>query len=550
MRLWKLIAPLIGAFLLFASPAHAQQPAGAASRSNVQSVAVQDFFNNTTGLVTPSILLGYEQLVSTSYVNWVTDTGTTGTVFCLVSANCVISGAWSFATVPTIPIGSSLTNNGSTLSCTTATLAQLGCVRPDGSTITISVGGTITANTGAAASVTVGTTTVGSGTNTNCLYDNAGILGNEPCVTSLTAGIGLTTTQGSTNAGPITATGSLFADASYLEGYLGGVTLSNDATTPNSVIDIAKGVVASDDTTQLMKIAAFTKTTAGTWVVGSGNAGLDVGGVLASTWYNVYMIMRTDTNVVDVLLAQSPGITGVSITCTSASPAVCTWGGASPLALPFQNGATFQFTAGTAPTGFTLNTVYFVVASSQAAGTFELSATQGGSAINSTSTGTSLVGQSIPQLPASYSVKRRIGSIKTDGSSHILAFTQNGDEFLWGVPTVDVSVVAIATTAVLEIMNVPIGVKTNDKILLSSIAGANISLITLISSLDVADTTPVFEGVGLSQESQASGAQNAATAELSVRVNTSQQLRARANNASNATTLVTQGWIDTRGRFN
>jgi hypothetical protein len=37
-----------------------------------------------------------------------------------------------------------------------------------------------------------------------------------------------------------------------------------------------------------------------------------------------------------------------------------------------------------------------------------------------------------PSLPSGYSYYRRLGSVKTDGSSHILAFVQDEDTFYWG----------------------------------------------------------------------------------------------------------------------
>lgn len=91
-----------------------------------------------------------------------------------------------------------------------------------------------------------------------------------------------------------------------LAGYINGLTLSNDAVTPNTVLDIAAGVAASDDGTTLMTLAsAITKTT-GSWAVGSGNGGLDTGTVAANTWYHAFQIERTDTRVVDVLFSTSP----------------------------------------------------------------------------------------------------------------------------------------------------------------------------------------------------------------------------------------------------
>lgn len=74
-----------------------------------------------------------------------------------------------------------------------------------------------------------------------------------------------------------------------------------------------------------------------------------------------------------------------SITATHASPCVFTASGMT--ATNFPNGTPVQLT-GSLPGGFSTATTYYVVAAS--AGTFELSATIAGSAINSTTTGTGI----------------------------------------------------------------------------------------------------------------------------------------------------------------
>jgi hypothetical protein len=162
-----------------------------------------------------------------------------------------------------------------------------------------------------------------------------------------------------------------------LPNYLGGLTLSNDATTPNTVLDIAIGGASSDDNSALMVLAAtgFTKNCNAAWSVGSGNGALATGTSLAaSTWYHVFLIERIDTLVVDVLIS----------------------------------------TSATAPT-----------------------------------------------LPTSYTKKRRIGSIKTDSSSHILGFTQLGDRFYWQPQTgwneYSAATLAAATPTTLTLKLVPSG---------------------------------------------------------------------------------------------
>jgi phage tail sheath gpL-like len=87
--------------------------------------------------------------------------------------------------------------------------------------------------------------------------------------------------------------------------------------------------------------------------------------------------------------------TSSSVTATSASPAVFTWpGGALPANIA--NGTPIQLGGTAVPAGFTAGTTYYVVSASTA--TFELSATVGGSAINSTSTGTAVTATTAPAL--------------------------------------------------------------------------------------------------------------------------------------------------------
>ncbi len=145
--------------------------------------------------------------------------------------------------------------------------------------------------------------------------------------------------------------------------------------TPNTVIDVSAGACASDDAALIMSLGAFSKSISAAWSVGSGSAfgGLDTGTVAASTWYHVYVIERTDTGVVDVL---------ISLSATS------------------------------------------------------------------------------PTMPTNYTKKSRIGSIKTDASSHIRAFTQVGDYFNWTVSSApDVNVTTLGTTpTTFTLASVPTGV--------------------------------------------------------------------------------------------
>jgi hypothetical protein len=93
--------------------------------------------------------------------------------------------------------------------------------------------------------------------------------------------------------------------APVIYNYLGGLTLANDATP--TVIDVATGTAASDDNIAMMTLAnAMTKNCNAAWAVGSGNGALDSGSTIpANSWLHVFLIMRTDTGVVDVLVSAS-----------------------------------------------------------------------------------------------------------------------------------------------------------------------------------------------------------------------------------------------------
>ena len=72
--------------------------------------------------------------------------------------------------------------------------------------------------------------------------------------------------------------------------YLAGLTLSNDGTSPNTVLDIAAGVAADSTNAVMMTLGAFTKSTAGAWASGSGSNGMGNGlTIAANTWYDVIL---------------------------------------------------------------------------------------------------------------------------------------------------------------------------------------------------------------------------------------------------------------------
>lgn len=90
---------------------------------------------------------------------------------------------------------------------------------------------------------------------------------------------------------------------------IAGLTLSNNSGDAVNDLDIAAGAAQSDDATIANRVlltltSALTKRLDATWAVGTNQGGLDTGSVGNNT-YHVFLIMRPDTAVVDVLFSLS-----------------------------------------------------------------------------------------------------------------------------------------------------------------------------------------------------------------------------------------------------
>ena len=147
-----------------------------------------------------------------------------------------------------------------------------------------------------------------------------------------------------------------------------------------------------------------------------------------------------------------------------------------------------------------------------------------------------------PTLPTNYTLFRRIGSMKTDGSSLWTKFTQYGDDFYWSVPASDVGVTTSSLTAVLQTLSTPLGiqVKVFGSVLLGS-ADTN----CFVSSPDMVDT-PAGNTVGPLRGGGPSV--TVAGAYIPVFTNTSSQVRIRFDSSSAVYQMNTFGWSDRRGR--
>lgn len=155
-----------------------------------------------------------------------------------------------------------------------------------------------------------------------------------------------------------------------------------------------------------------------------------------------------------------------------------------------------------------------------------------------------------PTMPTNYDLKRRIGSIIRSGGA-IVAFVQNGDEFLLKTATADVDATNPGTSALTPTLTVPNGITVvhigNWSISDTTPAAPTLLLVTSPSQTDSAPSGTLVT-VRVSQAGatipQSSGAQ------VMTRTNTSAQVRYRldASTADTSIRCTTTGWIDTRGR--
>lgn len=93
--------------------------------------------------------------------------------------------------------------------------------------------------------------------------------------------------------------------AAYFHNYLSGLTLSNNVSDATNDIDIAAGV-ANDSTNArtLQLTSGLIKKLDASWAVGTNQGMRDTGSISNATWH-IFLIMRPDTGVVDVLASLS-----------------------------------------------------------------------------------------------------------------------------------------------------------------------------------------------------------------------------------------------------
>lgn len=253
---------------------------------------------------------------------------------------------------------------------------------------------------------------------------------------------------------------SAFQNIRPLKGYIYDLTMSNAADAAND-ITIAAGE-ATDETGEVVMVlpSAITKQLDAAWAVGNNAGGINTGAEAANTWYEVILIMRQDTGVVDVM---------------------------------------FSTTANRAT------------------------------------------------LPANYTHKRRIGWIRNDASSAIMAFTQVGDHFTLTTQVNDVAA-SKTTTATAATLTVPPNTIARFRATADMGTTVNANSVIVFSEIVEGNVTPAL-ATGIGSIGYWDLATGVGVGHFELRANGSSQIEYDMDVAVGAFDISTFGWIDMRRRL-
>lgn len=283
----------------------------------------------------------------------------------------------------------------------------------------------------------------------------------------------VTLTENGEAIGVVTDGSNWFIDARYTgasqplpRGYLAGFIMSNNGSDAAHDIDIAIGECRnSADGANLSLSSALTKQINAVWAEGTNQggfpSGLNSGIAQASTWYHMFVILKTDDTV---------------------------------------------------DAGFD----------------------------------TSLTAANLLTDATSYTEYRRIGSVLTDVSSNILAFTQTNDRFELDASINDTDVTNFGTTAVSYTLSVPTGITGMRALFMATLSKAAATPYCHFYSPNRSDEA-VDTATGIvSMRCQTAGVE--ASSIYDIVTNTSGQVRGVASTDSCTLDLRSFGWIDPRGK--
>lgn len=148
----------------------------------------------------------------------------------------------------------------------------------------------------------------------------------------------------------------------------------------------------------------------------------------------------------------------------------------------------------------------------------------------------------VAAVAAGHTKYRRIGSVLTDGSANIVQFFQSGDRFWLDVGVEDYDIANPGTSRVTTALSVPLGIQVVAQI--TCTIAYNAAGYTLFASPGQTDTAP-GDGSWTIRNYNNAAYQGRV---LGVLTDTSSQICFRCSAASMGTKILTEGWIDSRGK--
>ena len=255
------------------------------------------------------------QFISTISTGTAPFSVTSTTVVPNLNASALLGGTWAVpgtigSTTPNSGAFSTLTATGNvTLSglLTSGTLAYSVCADSSGHII---IESGVNCYSATATSVTVGTTTVASGTNGSLLYDNAGTLGNETLASLLTSPPAIGAVSPST--GKFTTVNGLTETALSVGWSIAGGTTSKTLTVSNTMT-----LAGTDgDTYTMPNITSTLAGVVGTGTQALGTSSIGSGSCATPVAITVTGAAATDQALLDSNAADMSGVTGYGVSAS------------------------------------------------------------------------------------------------------------------------------------------------------------------------------------------------------------------------------------------
>jgi hypothetical protein len=136
---------------------------------------------------------------------------------------------------------------------------------------------------------------------------------------------------------------------------------------------------------------------------------------------------------------------------------------------------------------------------------------------------------------------RRLGSFKTDGSAHIIAYTQRGGNFIWTAPVGDLSSATLSSGTTATTLTVPLGVNVIAKF--NYYCGSSLAIATVLFDPTAGSTT----NGNNNYQCYTNAYVPSTVAFAEVGTNTSSQIDINTNGTEAGVALNTLGWYDYRG---